>query len=213
MATENRTIRIEDWQGNTYLPETDSGTSTAGSISGADSASTDPSSEATGTYTQGTVIADPSANGGTAIYAQASNTNQIVYSTCVSSVSFGTLSISIRLKSNIATGTSALLRVNTYFVDNSGTDPQFTLLDSQDINGNDIGIANEYVTLGLTTQYEGVATGATLLKVQVVLLPNTGCNIYFDQLAVAMALPSSGSNYYAEEKTEGADTFIIAVFP
>lgn len=211
MATENRYIRIEDWQGNTYLPLADaSGNSTAGKISDITVASTDPADEATGTYTEGEIIVDPDANGGKCIYIVSDATqDKIIYSTCFSDLSFGAVAVSLRLKSSIGSSTTPLIKLNLYSVDNSGTTPVFTEIDSTTIDGSAIGIVNQYVTLGKVIDYKGHATGSNLFKVQVVILKGTGCQIWFDQLAVAMSLPTSGTGI----DVQNIDNHLTLVIP
>ena len=54
----------------------------------------------------------------------------------------------------------------------------------------------------MTTNYEGVATGETFLKIEIVVLPDTGATIYFDQLAVAMEMQSGSSvDIHVEDTT------------
>lgn len=188
MSIENRYIRIEDWNGNVYYPESSSAETTAGSVTDSSSASTtDPTSDV---YTKGSIVADTSANNGSAIFLKANTERQVLFRTLLSNVPFGNTSIGIRLKSSIGTGVDNLIEVNTYFVDKSGDNSTETLLDTSYINGNTIGAANEYVNLGIVTNYRGIATGQAFLKVELILLPDTGVSIYFDQIAVAMALPA-----------------------
>lgn len=183
--TENRYIRIEDWKGNVYFPESSSSSSVGGSTVGSDDASKDPTTN-TGTKTDGDKVADSSANGGTAIVVTSSSDRQTLFSTYLSNIPFGTLTINARMKSSIASGTAGLVEMNTYFVDASGEEMIETLLDSVNISGDMFGTANEYVNLGMTTNFKGVATGETFLKVELIVLPDTGATIYFDQLSVAL---------------------------
>lgn len=198
--TENRYIRIEDWKGNVYFPESNSSSSTAGSITDADSASKD----ATGTNpkTDGDKVSDSSANSGTAIMVTSSSERQTLFSTYLSNVPFGNISIGARMKSSIGSGTTPLVEMNTYFVDASGEEMVETLLDSAKISGDMFGVANEYVNLGMVTNYKGVATGAVFLKVELIVLPDTGATIYFDQIAVAMEMRSTSSvDIHVEDTT------------
>ena len=198
--TENRYIRIEDWKGNVYFPESNSSSSTAGSVSDSESASKD----ATGTNpkTDGDKVTDSSANNGTAIMVSSSSTRQTLFSTYLSNVPFGNVSVGIRMKSSIATGTTPLVELNTYFVDASGEKLVETLLDSANISGNMFEVANEYVNLGVVTNFKGVSTGSTFLKVELIVLPDTGATIYFDQLAVAMEMRSASTvDIHVEDTT------------
>lgn len=198
--TENRYIRIEDWKGNAYFPESNSKESTAGSITDSDTASKD----ATGTNpkTDGDKVSDSTANNGTAIVVTSGSERQILLSTYLANIPFGRVSIGLRLKSSIAEGTTDLVEINTYFVDASGTELVETKLDTVTLNGNAFETANEYVNLGMVTNFKGVSTGSVFLKVEIIVLPDTGATIYFDQLAVAMEMKSVGGvDIHVEDTT------------
>lgn len=190
--TENRYIRIEDWKGNVYFPESNSSSSVNGSITDSDSASKDPSSP-TGSRTDGDKVVDSTANGGTAIVVTSSSERQTLFCTYMANIPFGTLSIGARMKSSIGSGTAALVEMNTYFVDASGEELVETGLDTVNISGDMFGVANEYVNLGMITNYKGVATGSTFLKVELIVLPDTSATIYFDQLAFALEMRAGNS--------------------
>lgn len=195
--TENRYIRIEDWKGNVYYPESsNSNSSLYGFIIDSDSASKD----ATGTSakTDGDKISDSRAYYGSSIMLSSTSERGILFTAYVSKVPFGEVSITARMKSSIGTGTTNLVEINTYFVDASGEELVETLLDTRNVNGYMFGVANEYVSIGMTTNYEGAATGETFLKIEIVVLPDTGATIYFDYLILAMAMrysSSSGGGY------------------
>ena len=198
--TENRYIRIEDWKGNVYFPESNSSSSTAGSVMDSESASKD----ATGTNpkTDGDKVTDSSANNGTAIMVSSSSKRQTLFSTYLSNVPFGNISVGVRMKSSIGSGTNPLVEMNTYFVDASGEEMVETLLDSVNISGDMFGVANEYVNLGMVTNYKGVATGSVFLKVELIVLPDTGATVYFDQIAVAMEMRSTSNvDIHVEDTT------------
>lgn len=199
--TENRYIRIEDWKGNAYFPESNSKGSTAGSITDSDTASKDATG--TNTKTDGDKVSDSTANGGTAIVVTSGSERQILLSTYLANVPFGRVSIGMRLKSSIAEGTVDLVEINTYFVDASGDELVETKLDTVTLNGNAFEVANEYVNLGIVTNFKGVSTGSTFLKVEIIVLPDTGATIYFDQLAVAMEMKSAsgGVDIHVEDTT------------
>ncbi len=185
--TENRYIRIEDWKGNVYYPESsNSSSSLYGFIIDSDSASKD----ATGTSakTDGDKISDSRAYYGSSIMLSSTSERGILFTAYVSKVPFGEVSITARMKSSIGTGTTNLVEINTYFVDASGEELVETLLDTRNVNGYMFGVANEYVSIGMTTNYEGAATGETFLKIEIVVLPDTGATIYFDYLILAMAM-------------------------
>ena len=133
-----------------------------------------------------------------------SSERKILFSTYISNIPFGNISISARMKSSIGTGSTNLVEMNTYFVDASGDELVETLLDSININGYMFGVANEYVSLGMVTNYNGIATGATFLKVELIVLPDTGATLYFDQIAVAMEMRSTSGSYidiHVEDRT------------
>lgn len=198
--TENRYIRIEDWKGNVYYPESSSKSSTAGSITD----STSASKEATGTNpkTDGEKVSDSSANGGSALIVTSSTERLTLFSTYLANVPFGKVSVGMRMKSSIATGTTNLVEVNTYFVDASGDEMVETKLDTASISGDMFGTANEYINLGMVTNFKGTSTGSTFLRVEIIVLPDTGATIYFDQLAVAMEMRSTGNvDIHVEERS------------
>ena len=206
--TENRFIRIEDWKGNVYYPESsNSSSSLSGFIIDSDSASKD----ATGTSakTDGDKISDSRAYGGSSIMLSSTSERGILFTAYVSKVPFGEISITARMKSSIGTGTTNLVEINTYFVDASGEELVETLLDTRNVNGYMFGVANEYVNIGMTTNYEGVATGETFLKIEIVVLPDTGATIYFDYLILAMAMQSSiGRGGYINVRVEDRTVII-----
>lgn len=188
---ENRHIRIEDWQGNRYFPIGTSQDSTSGSISDSTNASTDKSDN---TYTEGTKTADSDANNGESIVMASSSTRRVLFSTMIANIPFGPTSIVYRIKSSKGSGTQNLLEVNTYFVDTSGTNPKSTKLDTTTINGDQIRTVNKYVGLGHTIDFKGSATGSYMIKVELIVLPDTGTTIYFDSLQVAPAPMSADSS-------------------
>lgn len=198
-TTENRYIRIEDWKGNTYFPESNSGSTTAGEVIGGSGAGTSPEDP---TYTQGTVISDPAANGGSAISLSSSTERQTLFRTYFSDAKFGNITLNARMKASVATGTTKLIEINTYFVDASGETPVETHLDKIEFTGNDFKVANEYINLGFVTDYKGTATGSSLLKVEVIVLPDTGATFCLDFLAMSMGMRSSSSlNVHVEGTT------------
>lgn len=196
---ENRYIRIEDWKGNVYFPESSSSSSTAGIIIDASSASTDPSSSI---YTDGEQVLDPTANGGVALFLASTTEPKTLLSASISRIPFGDVIINIRIKSSMSEGTVPLLRMNTYYVDASGETPVETLLSAVNFNGNSFEVVNEYVNVGATINYKGIATGSELFKVELIVLPDTGASFYFDKLCVGMEMRASGaSSTYVDHRT------------
>lgn len=191
MATlENRYVRIEDWKGNVYYPVTSSGGTTAGEIIDAQGASTtDPSAI---TYTEGEIVTDVDANGGKAIRIDSSATNKTIFRSYFANAKFGNVSIGMRMKSSTATGDTNIVRVNTYFVDTSGSEKVETALESFDIKASDFKLASTYISLGVVTAYTRKSgAGEAMLKVELIMLPDTGSTVWFDEMGISMEMKSS----------------------
>lgn len=188
---ENRHIRIEDWQGNRYFPIGTSENSGGGIVSDSTNASNDKNDN---THTEGTKTADGDANNGESIIVSSSSVRKILFSTKISNIPFGNTSIVYRIKSSMASGTQNLLEINTYFVDTSATNPKETKIDTQTINGDQIRTVNKYVSLGHTVDFKGAATGSYMIKVELIVLPDTGATIYFDSLYVTTAAMSADAS-------------------
>ena len=198
---EKRYTRVEDWKGNVYLFESSGSSSgTSGIVTDAESASNDPNNPP---YTDGTLVSDPNANGGKAIILTSGTTRKTLYAAEFANLMFGKVAVAMRMKSSVGTGIVDLIEVNAYFVDASGEEPSYTLLDTVRYNGSDFGVANEYTVLGAVFDYKGVSTGDTRLKIEIIVLPDTGVTFYFDQMTVAMEMPSSddGKSAYVENTT------------
>lgn len=187
MSIERRNIRIEDWEGNIYYPETQSGSSLAGRIVDAEDATTDLTSGAI-TITEGSIVAEPTANNGMAIMISSPTANKILFQTAVSGIPFGKVAISIRLKSNVVTSTN-LIKINTYYYDTL-EESDGTLLDTKTIKGTDIGTANKYVDYNFITDFSGTYTTSTTFKIIINALSGSNATIYFDQIAIAKAMPT-----------------------
>lgn len=188
---ENRHIRIEDWQGNRYYPIGTSENSGGGIVSDSTNASNDKNDN---THTEGTKTADGDANNGESIIVSSSSVRKTIFSTKIANIPFGNTSIVYRIKSSKGSGTQNLLEVNTYFVDTSATNPKETKIDTQTINGDQIRTANKYVSLGHTVDFKGAATGSYMIKVELIVLPDTGATIYFDSLYVTTAAMSADAS-------------------
>lgn len=188
---ENRHIRIEDWQGNRYFPIGTSENSGGGIVSDSTNASTDKNDN---THTEGTKTADGDANNGESIIVSSSSVRKILFSTKIANIPFGNTSIVYRIKSSMASGVQNLLEINTYFVDTSATNPKETKIDTQTINGDQIRTANKYVSLGHTVDFNGAVTGSYMIKIELVVLPDTGATIYFDSLYVTTAAMSADAS-------------------
>lgn len=195
MATniEKRYIRIEDWKGNIYYPESSSGSTTAGIIVDASEASTDPASGSS-TFTEGLQSADIEANNGTIILLAANDEPKILFQTMVDNISFGKLVVNPRLKlSSLPSSTVDMIEVRTYYVDNTNTETADVALDTVTFSSKDIinagGKANEFVDLSFISNFKGQYTGSVSFKVKITMYGGTGSTVYFDQVAVCKAFP------------------------
>ena len=191
MATniEKRYIRIEDWKGNIYYPETSSGSTTAGSIIDASEASTDPTSGSS-TFTEGLQSSDTEANNGTTILMTASSEPKVLFQTMFDNMPFGQVIIDLRVKLTSVLSTTDLIQVDTYYVDNTNTETADVLLKTVTFNGKEIGKANEFVDLTFITDFKGQYTGSVSLKVKITSLGGTNVTMYFDQVSACKAFPA-----------------------
>ena len=190
---EIRHIRIEDWMGNKYLPEGTGGGGAGGEVvkpeidpenPGDPHDPNDPKDK-----TEGTEVADPEANGGTAIKIVSGNTPQTIFCTDIAGVPFGKITVNMRIKSNLDKSDMELIQVNTYYVDYTSTEFRIKACDSIRLTANAFIPANKYVNVCTTTDFEGIATKNYALRVEVICLPNTGGIFYFDQLTVGLQMP------------------------
>ena len=188
-SIEKRYIRIEDWKGNIYYPESSSGVSAAGTIVDAADAATDTD---IGTYTECTQSSDPTANNGTVIIANALDSNAILIQTDFESVPFGKCAVSIRAKYAMAsTGTEKnLIRVDTYYVDNTNEDTAPTLLSTKYITKSNFGVENKFVDISFLDEFSGNDTGSVAYRVRLTAIGGTNANIYFDNISVSKAFIS-----------------------
>ena len=186
---EKRYIRIEDWKGNIYYPESASGSTTAGTIMDAADASTDPTSGAS-TYTEGLQSADTEANNGTTILMAANSEPKVMYQTMFDNMQFGPVVIDLRVKVSAVPSSTKLIEVRTYYKDNVNTEAADIALDVVTFTGKEIAKANEFVDLSFITTFKGQYTGSVSLKVVVTALGGTGVTMYFDQIAAAKAFPA-----------------------
>ena len=177
---EIRSTRVEDWNGNIYNFESSS-SGTAGTIvSGSDV------TEGGITNSDGESIDDSNANGGKAIVVVSDpSTDKTIIKTKISDLPFGKISIQLRLKSSVGNGTTPIIAVNCYYFDNTNTDENYNgiLLSTTNITGNQIGVAGEYLEIGLVTDYKGIYTTSKSLMIEALLKANTNATVYFDYLA------------------------------
>ena len=180
-TTEVRYIRIEDWMGNIYYPES-GGSSTGGSIINGSNVS-----DGGITTSDGQTTSDSNASTGQAIIVTDDGSgDKNVISSIFSNLPFGKVSCDIRLKSSIGSGTNVFMVINCYYWDNTNQEENYSgiLLSSTDITGNTIGKANEYVNIGLVTDFKGVATSSYGLKVEVILKSGSGATVHFDNMGI-----------------------------
>lgn len=189
MSIERRNIRIEDWEGNIYYPETQSGSSLAGRIVDAEDATTDLTAD-TVTITEGSIVNEPTANNGVAIMISSPTANKILFQTAVAGIPFGKVAISMRIKSNVITDSTNLVKVECYYYDRL-EDSDGTLLDTKTIKGSDIGIVNKFIDYNFITEFSGNYSTSISFKIKITALANSTATIYFDQISVAKAMPTA----------------------
>lgn len=185
---ERRNIRIEDWEGNIYYPETQSGSSLAGRIVDAEDATTDLTSNSV-TITEGTIVSDNTANNGQAIMIASPSVDKILFQTAIAGIPFGKVAINIRAKSNIITAATNLFKVETYYYDTL-EESEGTLLKTITIKGNSFSTANKYTDISIIDEFSGIYTTSTTYKVKITALGGNGASLYFDQISVAKAMPT-----------------------
>ncbi len=185
---ENRFIRIEDWKGNRYYPDSNSDTNTAGIIF--KEAGTDPDSDP---WTQARLNTDePNANGRRALEITPNGSNLTLFQCTVPTMPFGKIVIGPRLKvsgaSVIGTDTT-ILNLQTYFRDLRNPDsPVDTPLDNYAITGKKF-TADMYSVIPRSVDYKGTAIDHTLLiKLIVPASLTSSATITFDQMYVAMEI-------------------------
>ena len=197
LKTERRFIRIEDWNGNIYYPET-GGTSTGGGIVDSGEAVNDGNGVTT---TDGNSTSDSQANNGTSIIISSDpNKDMNVITTKFDSISFGKVAGNIRLKSSIGSGNTELLSIRCYYWDNTNQSGSYngTLLSTTPVTGAIIGATNKYVDIGFVTDFKGTSTSSVSLKVEVLLKKGTNCTIHLDQIAISKAfvgITGTATNY------------------
>ena len=183
---ENRFIRIEDWKGNRYYPDSSSDTSTAGIIF--KEASTDVGADP---WTQATTTEDSTANGNTSLQIVSSNTNLTLFQCTVPTIPFGKVVIGPRLRTNAnAVGINdALVILTTYFVNLEELDPLPEPLDTYTITGKHFKDTN-FITIPRSIEYKGtaIANKALLIKLVVPSTAPVQTFIAFDQMYVAMEI-------------------------
>jgi len=163
MAVEKRNIRIEDWLGNIYYPETSSLTSVAGYTIDASDASTTYGSAI---YTEGSVVSDNMANKGKSIILNPSEADKILIDAEFVGIPFGNVAISFRAKSSIKSD-DKLFKLECYHVDNTTEVPTYYPLSSKVIKGTDFDDISTYKDLSFILNYAGTYSRDYALRVKV----------------------------------------------
>jgi hypothetical protein len=178
---EKRYIRIEDWKGNIYYPETSSGSTVPTVMVGAEDASTEVAEGAV-TYSEGVLVTDTTANNGQALLLNASATNKTLFQTNFDHVPFGNVYVQFRIKLSSVYG-GEILKVNTYFVDNSDSSTLDVQLQSTTLTGTAlVNNANEYNVYSMVLPFKGNYTGSVSFKVELIVMGGTGVTVHFDYI-------------------------------
>lgn len=182
MAREIRYARFEDWKGNIYRLEGSSGNGAGGDISidvdnigGPESGSTN--------NTDGTHTGDPEANDGSAIIVVSGSEDKNAATVYFDNISFGMWSVGIRAKCNIVGNETDILQINCYYVDNTEANPT-VLLRTQYVKASQFFDAGSYTEIGCSIVFNGVYTTSVSLKVEIILLKNTGATITIDNITL-----------------------------
>ena len=197
---ERRYCRVEDWEGNQYYFSSTSGAASGSTVGGGDAVNPDPDGTgSTGSYdqedidkgtittTDGQSTTDTSANtGNSVIISSDPNEDKNVITTKVDGIPFGKVSIDIRLKSTIGSGSAEIIKVNCYYVDNNNTTEGYKglLLSTTNVTGDMIGATGKYVNIGFVTDFNGTFSSSFGLKIEVLLLKGTNATINLDQISV-----------------------------
>lgn len=192
MVREVRTIRIEDWEGNIYRPEGVAGSSGGAGSGGTGGASIGSSnigttgSGATNT-SDGVQTGDPYANDGTAILITSlPNKEKVVASVAFTSLPFGKYSVIVRAKCNKIGTEQEILKVKTYFEDESGTAIK-RLLSETVIKAKHFDYIQDYSDFGFVTNFTGVFTNYATLRVEVILVATPSVTVSFDNVTISRA--------------------------
>lgn len=192
MAREVRTIRIEDWEGNIYKPEGVGGSGSGGGAGGTGGASIGSSeigttgSGATNT-SDGIQTGDPYANNGTAILITSlPNKEKTVASVAFTNFPFGKYSVIVRAKCNKIGTDQDILKVKTYFEDESGTAIK-RLLSETVIKAKHFDSVQDYSDFGFVTNFTGVFTNYAAMRVEVILVATPSVTVSFDNVTISRA--------------------------
>ena len=179
---ERRYYRLEDWRGNVYIPD-----QTAGDLANIHKDASLKDDPGSGMSSDGTIVADQDANLGKAILLSSSNgASKNLLTAVFDNLSFGKYSVTLRMKGNIASGNTEIVRVTCYYIDNSGTYAT-TTLSYTIMTGETFGVANKYLDLGFITDFRGKFSSSISLKVVVDLAGVAGTTMYMDTIDVQKA--------------------------
>ena len=185
---ERRHIRIEDWEGNIYYPETQSGSSLAGRIVDAEDATTDLSSGSL-TITEGTIVSDNMANNGQAIMISSPSVDKILFQTAIAGIPLGKVAISMRMSSNVISDSLNLFRIETYHC-HTTEQSEGTLIRSITVPGSAFSAANKYTDIDLIDEFTGRYATDVVYKIKIIALAENNATLYFDQISVAKSMPT-----------------------
>ena len=206
---EKRYCRVEDWECNQYYFSSTSGAASGSTVGGGDAINPGTSGGGgtggeggTGgggnydqedidkgniTTTDGQSTTDTSANtGNSVIISSDASQDKNVITTKIDGIPFGKVAVDVRLKSTVGSGSTNILRINCYYVDNNNTTSGYkgTLLSTTNVTGDMIGVTGKYTNIGFVTEFSGSFSSSFGFKVEVLLLKNTNATINLDQISV-----------------------------
>ena len=111
--------------------------------------------------------------------------DKTIIRTKINDLPFGKISVQLRFKSSVGSGTTPIIAINCYYFDNTNTEENYNgvLLSTTNVTGDQIGVTGEYIEVGLVTDYKGIYTTSKSLMIEAMLKANTNATIYFDYLA------------------------------
>lgn len=182
---EIRTTRIEDWEGNIYKPE---GVGSGGGSGGQSTSSEDVSeggvSSGAINYTDGTHISDNNSTDGTAILLVSDSTiDKILVTATFDDIEFGRHSVVARVKSSVANSDTVILKINTYYVDNTEAN-ETVLLETWNVKAKHFYGSDVYSEVGFVTDFKGIKTTSISLCVEILVVAGTEAALTFDNLRV-----------------------------
>ena len=203
---EIRKVDVEDWEGNKYVPNIETGSASAGATTTAEDIDTNdkpslplPDDKKEENTSAGESTTDPNSTSGMAIIVTNDpNADKLVASVLFDMAKFGHYAVKLRFRTSGLSGhgTNSILTVKTYYEDLTHTYNEI-LLSTTNITGNSIGMyETDYVDPGFITNYRGSSTSSMALRVEVIL-PKTATNvtIMLDAISIAQAFTAlTGSN-------------------